>query len=187
MYYVAITCAIFCDYYGKLDELKTKLKIKWLSYSRQIRIHPFTPLTLQQSLQSCRNAALPLQGQVLLLGDLCHAYGFLWSLLSKAAPNPHVCSLKRSRSIACSLGVNPLKKGAPLDERCPPSNTCVSTITCPDVLHLLKKVVVKPQPEGGNYFSSQEKDLWGKVPKTGLLSCFLPWSFPQHYPHQRCT
>ena len=38
-----------------------------------------------------------------------------------------------------------LKNGAHLDERCSPSNICISTITCPDVLHLLKKAAAKPQ------------------------------------------
>ena len=38
-----------------------------------------------------------------------------------------------------------LKKAAHLDERCPPSNICVSTIICPDVLQLLKKAVAKTQ------------------------------------------
>ena len=127
--------------------------MKWLNYSRQLRIHQFTPRTLQESLQSCRNAALPPHGEVLLLGDICHAYGCLWSLLPKSASNPHDCSLKRSRSIACSLGVNLLEKGSPSWRK-------MSSLEHLRINHYLPWRTAAPEEgggqdstEGGNYFS----------------------------------
>merc|ERR1719370_902699 len=72
------------------------------------------------------------------------------------------------QSLAPSASTS-LKNGSYLDERCPSSNICISTITCPDVLHLLKKAVAKPQLREETISLVRRRNLWGEVPKTCLL------------------
>ena len=73
---------------------------------------------------------------------------------------PPIPMSSRSRdpeqSLAPSASTS-LKNGSHLDERCPPSNICISTITCPDVLHLLKKAVAKPQLREGTISLVRER------------------------------
>ena len=60
-------------------------------------------------------------------------------------PNPMSSRSRDPEQLLAPFASTSLKNGAHLDKRCPPSNIYISTITCPDVLHLLKKAVAKPQ------------------------------------------
>ena len=95
----------------------------------------------------------PMAGWSYLTGRYFSCLWPFWSLLQKAAPNPHVCSLKRSRSIACSLGVNLLEKGSPSWRK-------MSSLEHLRINHYLPWRTAAPEEgggqdstEGGNYFS----------------------------------
>ena len=78
---------------------------------------------------------------------------------------------------------------------CPPSNICISTISCPDVLHLLEKAVKEPSlreqtialvrkmfhkcPPPYSQISGETKGVWKEVREEGLLPSHSYWAFPQ--------
>ena len=107
-----------------------------------------------------------------------------------------------------SRGLDPVERSQSSPEstlltnagKCPPSSICIPTISCPDVLHLLKKAVKEPNLREQTialvriFFSSfhycsfglgEKKGVWGEIKERGLLPRHSCWVFPQQSSHGR--
>ena len=109
----------------------------------------FTHLTLQESFRAAEMLSYQYK-----MNFSCWATFFMLLAASgvfcqNRPPNPMSSRSRDPEQLLAPSASTSLKNGADLDERCPPSNICISTITCPDVLHLLKKAVAKPQLREG--------------------------------------
>ena len=141
---------------GKGARIMIRISSIWIIQG-SIDFTNFTHLTLQESFRAAEMLSYHNR-----MKFSCWATIFMLM----AAPEvlcqkrPPISMSARSSDLEQSLAPSAptsLKNGSHLDERCPPSNICISTITCPDVLHLLKKAVAKPQLREGTISLVRER------------------------------